>query len=41
MINNTADATLTAPDLVNVGGQSIPVSRKYKENVKAILEKSM
>lgn len=38
---NTADATLTAPDLVNVGGQSIPVSRKYKENVKAILEKSM
>ena len=34
---NTADAVLTAPDLVTIGGQSIPVSRKYKDGVKAIL----
>jgi MFS family permease len=34
---NLADATLTAPDLVSIAGQSIPVSRKYKDSVKAIL----
>ena len=34
---NLADATLVSPDLVSIGGQSIPVSRKYKENVKAVL----
>ena len=32
-----ADAVLTAPDLVSVSGQSIPVSRKYKDTVKAVL----
>lgn len=32
-----ADAALTAPDLVFIGGQSIPVSRKYKDAVKAVL----
>ena len=36
---NTAEATLAAPDLVQVGGQSIPVSRKYKDDVKAVLGK--
>ena len=30
---NIADAKLTAPDVVTVGGQSIPVSRKYKDSV--------
>ena len=34
---NLADATLAAPDLVTIGEQSIPVSRKYKDSVKAIL----
>ena len=34
---NVADAKLASPDLVSVGGQSIPISRKYKENVKSIL----
>ena len=34
---NVADATLASGDLVSIGGQSIPVSRKYKEDVKAIL----
>ena len=34
---NIAEATLTSPDLVTVSGRSIPVSRKYKENVKVIL----
>ena len=38
---NTAEAKLASPDLVNIGGQTIPVSRKYKDNVKDILEKSM
>ena len=36
-LGNLADATLVSPDLVSIGGQSIPVSRKYKENVKAVL----
>ena len=30
---NIADATLTAPDVVTIAGQSIPVSRKYKDSV--------
>ena len=34
---NAADAVLTSPDLVTVGGKSIPVSRKYKDSVKAFL----
>lgn len=34
---NIADASLTAADTVSIGGQSIPVSRKYKEFVRAIL----
>ena len=34
---NAADAVLTSPDLVSVGGKSIPVSRKYKDSVKAVL----
>ena len=34
---NTADASMASPDLVSVGGQSIPVSRKYKDNVRAVL----
>ena len=38
---NTAEATLATPDLVEVGGQSIPVSRKYKDDVKAILGKRL
>ena len=33
-----ADAVLTAPDLVSVSGQSIPVSRKYKDSVRAVLK---
>lgn len=34
---NLSDATLTDPDLVTIAGQSIPVSRKYKDSVKSIL----
>ena len=34
---NAADASLTSPDLVSIGSQSIPVSRKYKDSVKAVL----
>ena len=34
---NVSDAALTAPDLISVGGQEIPVSRKYKESIKAAL----
>ncbi len=34
---NISDATLTAPDEVTVGSQSIPVSRKYKDSVKAVI----
>lgn len=33
-----ADASLTAPDTVSIGDVSLPVSRKYKEAVKAMLE---
>ena len=36
---NAADAVLTSPDLVSVGGKSIPVSRKYKDSVKAVLSR--
>ena len=36
-----ADATITAPDVVFIGSQEIPVSRKYKESVKAVLETSL
>ena len=34
---NVADATLAAPGLVSIGNQSIPVSRKYKDSVKAVM----
>ena len=34
---NLADATLASPDLVSICGQSIPVSRKYKDSVRAVL----
>lgn len=34
---NIADATLTSPDVVTIGTESIPVSRKYKDSVKALL----
>ena len=34
---NLADATLTAPDVISIAGQTIPVSRKYKDSVKAVL----
>lgn len=37
---NLSEATLSAPDLVSVGGNTIPVSRKYKESVKAVLSVS-
>ena len=32
-----ADATLASPDVVTIGTQSIPVSRKYKDNAGAVL----
>ncbi len=34
---NISDATLITPDVVSVGRQEIPVSRKYKETVKTVL----
>ncbi|MBO6248776.1 MAG: LytTR family transcriptional regulator [Bacteroidales bacterium] len=34
---NISDAALTAPDVISIGGQEIPVSRKYKESVKTVL----
>ena len=34
---NMADAVMTSPDSVAVGGQSLPVSRKYKDNVRTVL----
>ena len=37
---NIADAALTASDVVSVGSQEIPVSRKYKDSVKAVLATS-
>lgn len=33
---NLTDATLISPDIVSIGGQSIPVSRKYKDSVRAV-----
>ena len=35
-----ADSVLVAPDMVSVGGQSIPVSRKYKDSVRSVLAKA-
>ena len=35
---NKVEATLPSPDTVCVGGHELPVSRKYKENVKAELQ---
>ena len=34
---NISDAVLSAPDVVSVGKQEIPVSRKYRESVKTVL----
>ena len=34
---NVAASVLTSPDTVEVAGKELPVSRKYKDNVKAIL----
>lgn len=32
---NTAHAVLTALDVLTIGGQEIPISRKYKDSVRA------
>lgn len=34
---NVAASVLTSPDTVSVAGKELPVSRKYKDNVKAVL----
>lgn len=34
---NLAEATFAPGDVVSVGGQSIPISRKYKDSVKAVI----
>ena len=34
---NVAASALTSSDTVEVAGKELPVSRKYKENVKAVL----
>ena len=34
---NTSYASLSSPDLVTVSGKELPVSRKYKENVKVLV----
>ena len=34
---NVAASVLSSPDVVAVAGKELPVSRKYKENVKAVL----
>ena len=34
---NISDAVLSAPDVISVGTQEIPVSRKYRESVKTVL----
>ena len=34
---NVAASVLTSPDIVSVAGKELPVSRKYKDGVKAIL----
>ena len=35
---NISLATLSAPDIVSIVGQSIPVSRKYKDSVRALMQ---
>ena len=37
---NIAHATLVSPDFVSIGGQSIPVSRKYRDSVKTFVRPS-
>lgn len=37
---NVAASVLSSPDIVSVAGKELPVSRKYKENVKAVLAAS-
>lgn len=37
---NIAHATLSTPDIVSICGQSIPVSRKYKDIVRTVLAES-
>ena len=37
---NLADATLASPETVRVGGTELPVSRKYKDTVRAVLADS-
>ena len=37
---NVEEAVLSAPDVVHLGETQLPVSRKYKENVKAVLAAS-
>lgn len=34
---NISDSVLSGPDIVTIGSQTIPVSRKYKDSVKAVL----
>lgn len=34
---NLADATIASPESVRVGGKELPVSRKYKDSVRAVL----
>ncbi len=34
---NISDAVLSGPEMVTIGSQTIPVSRKYKDSVKAVL----
>ena len=34
---NVEEAVLSSPDVVTVAGKELPVSRKYKENVKTVL----
>lgn len=34
---NVAESVLSSPDAVEIAGKVLPVSRKYKDNVKAIL----
>ena len=34
---NLADTTLSSPDLVTVAGRELPVSRKYKDHVRALV----
>ena len=34
---NVAESVLSSPDIVEIAGKALPVSRKYKDSVKAIL----